>query len=839
MRAAVLLIIAGVSAVAHAAQPTANSSEWRVFITNDNCPDYTWGLTEAQTRKAFADIVKAHLDEMKRTDAQPFASRNRYNMAVTQEAMCFVEAYPGRKDELIARIKDGRIFVSPFLCNSLWGFQSTESAIRTLYPARRLERQWGIPKIESAEHIELPSLPWGTATILSGCGIRWLSNPFYAYDSTFGGLKNPPLFILEGPDGSQLRVVMDRWASGRSSYTQGANILSKPDSLAAEWLPHYAAMGKAYPAGAILASGTHGDISPGSGGQARGFADAIINYNARAGAHPTLVNATLPLFCEAIDQAQAKTPFLEVVRGDFGHSWELWPVSLAKYAADMRNAERTFLSAESLVAVASQLDPRLPETTRSMRERAEWSLAMLSDHAWNGTDARNKRHNAELRRKWARDLEVPCETLLLRSLDAVRFTGSDSHAMIFNGMSIPRAGLVGLPAQGNLTISAGDRPIPSQVISEEGASLLCFLSPELPPYSFLEVQIGKAAKPAGRSDRLRVSPGLLESPSYRLTIDGAGAITSTIHKPTGRELIADAKGRTLCQSIYFDGREHAIANGKSEVVAEGPVLARLRLSGRADGIDVSTFVTVYAEHDLVDFDVRIRKPATTVEQRLCQVFPILRDGDTLRIETTGAVIRPKLQPAGDLLPGADMRRFAVQGFVDASGPDGTGVTIATVDAFALRLDLDPITFEALGNDQNYKEVVRDQHGVSDFRFRYSLRAHAAYDNAAAVAFSRAEAAPLLGFTGRIDTSRLSPPIRIDPARAIALCYKPADDGNGLVLRVWETAGRAGPMDIAVPSFTKATRTDLLERDLEQLRIVDGKTTIDLKPNGFAAVRLIR
>ncbi|MEK7994118.1 MAG: hypothetical protein AAB403_09975, partial [Planctomycetota bacterium] len=53
-------------------------------------------------------------------------------------------------------------------------------------------------------------------------------------------------------------------------------------------------------------------------------------------------------------------------------------------------------------------------------------------------------------------------------------------------------------------------------------------------------------------------------------------------------------------------------------------------------------------------------------------------------------------PAGDLLPGADTRRFAVQGFIDASSPGGPGVTIAPLDAFMLRLDLDPLMFEALG-----------------------------------------------------------------------------------------------------------------------------------------------
>ncbi|MBM4090347.1 MAG: hypothetical protein FJ276_13125, partial [Planctomycetes bacterium] len=302
---------------------------WTIFVTNDNCPDYTWGLTEEQTRQAFADIVRGHLDEMKRTDGQPEENRDRYNMAVMQEAVCFVEKYPDRKQELIDRIREGRVYVSPYLCNSLWGFQSAEGVLRTFYQARDLEREWGVP-LTTAHHIELPSLPWGTATLLAGCGIRHLTNPYLGYDTTFGELRCPPLFHLEGPDGSRIKVWLDRFASSKSNYTQGAAVLRKPDAIEKEWIAHYAGLGAAYPLRSILASGTHGDISPGSGGQAREFAEAIIGYNARPGNHPRLINATFPMFWQEVDAIEAKEPFMPVVRGCFGHSWDVWPVSLAK-----------------------------------------------------------------------------------------------------------------------------------------------------------------------------------------------------------------------------------------------------------------------------------------------------------------------------------------------------------------------------------------------------------------------------------------------------------------------------------------------------------------------------
>jgi len=251
---------------------------------------------------------------------------------------------------------------------------------------------------------------------------------------------------------------------------------------------------------------------------------------------------------------------------------------------------------------------------------------------------------------------------------------------------------------------------------------------------------------------------------------------------------------------------------------------------------------VYAELDRVDFDVRIKKVPSEKEERLCQVFPIMRPEGVLRAAAAGAVIRPRPQPEGDLLPGADTRRFAVQEFVNVSD-QRLSVTIVPLDAFALRLDLDPISFEALGNDQNYREVLRDQHGATEFRFRYSLRARSGgYNGAEVIAFSRDAATPPLALLGRFaDEQAGRPPVlTVDPGRAVATCFKPADGepSRGCIVRLWETAGRSGPLRIGLAGFSQAVETDLLERDRRKLDVSDAQIEVDLKAHGYAAVRLV-
>jgi hypothetical protein len=831
-----------VCATAAPGQETANGSKWTIYITNDTCFDYTWALNEEESRQSSADLVLSHLEQMTKTDGEKPENRDRFNMPVTQQAFCFIERYPDRKAELLRRIREGRVYVSPFLNNTLWGFQSLEGAIRSLYPARRLEREWGIP-LDCAEHIELPSLPWGVASILAGCGIRWLLVPFLDYDSTFSGLSSPPLFNFEGPDGSRIRVVMDTWASLKASYQQGAAILKQPKQILDDWVPHYEQLGEAYPLRVILASGTHSDLSRTSSSQTQAFADGIIEYNSHPGAHPTLFNATLPQFCRVVEKAESAHPFMPTVRGSFGHSWELWPVTLAKYAAELRVAEQSYLATESLLALAATRHPEVLPASRADRLEAEWDWAMLGDHAWNGSNDGNRVVNADLRRQWSGGFGRLADSISRQAWTALGFHPNDHAVTLFNSLSFPRADLVRLevPAGMNAVLLDG-AALTSQSVEEDGNRVLYFVSPKLAGFSLKTLELRSTPETPANTDKLRATDAEVESPYYRVKVDRVtGGVASLVFKPSGTELVVGSGKRTLGQTVFFDGSEHILTAVRSEVVAVGPVLARIKITGTTEGIEITTFITLYADLDRVDFDYRIKKPVTTQEQRLTQVFPVMRAGSIDRIEDTGAVIRFHPQPEGDLLPGADTRRAAIQDFVDVSRPAGPGVTIAPLEAFALRNDLDPITFEALGNDQNYKEVTKNQDGATSFRFRYSLRAHAgAFSGPWSFEWSRGVRSPLLAVLGNLEQPDSVKRVIVDPSHVVATCLKPADDPvlAGIVLRVWEVGGKSGPVTLTVRGFRRAIQTDLMERDLKDLGIENGEFKLDLRGHGFAAVRLL-
>ena len=380
------------------------------------------------------------------------------------------------------------------------------------------------------------------------------------------------------------------------------------------------------------------------------------------------------------------------------------------------------------------------------------------------------------------------------------------------------------------------RALPSQRVLEGDQPVLYFVSPPLRPFEALTLGLATGAPPPPTV--LTATPTSLEGPFYRLRIDPrTGGLASLVHKPTGRELVV-AGPRTLGQTVYHDGAEAPVGDVRSDVEILGPVLTRLHVSYRTGPAETDLFVTLFADVDRVDLDYRVVKKPSAAEERLVHVFPIASEGAVLRLDTTGAVIRPRLAPEGDLLKGANTRRFAVQGFADVSSPRG-GVTIAPLDAFLLRNDLEPLSFQALGSDQNHEESTKDQGGATDFRFRYALRAHAGdFDEADAFAWGRSVAMPVDATRGRISRIPAPGPV-VDPARAIVLALKAPDDpaARGVVVRLRETAGRSGPVAIEVPRRKRATRLDLLEREQGELKITDGTLLLDLPAHGFAALRL--
>jgi alpha-mannosidase len=183
----------------------------------------------------------------------------------------------------------------------------------------------------------------------------------------------------------------------------------------------------------------------------------------------------------------------------------------------------------------------------------------------------------------------------------------------------------------------------------------------------------------------------------------------------------------------------------------------------------------------------------------------------------------------------DVARFEApcQRFVDLSEPN-FGVALLTDSKHG---------YSSLGSMLKLSllrsPVEPDPRGdAGEHRFRYALAPHAgSVTTAGVVRWARAFSDPVMvAATGAEPSSRSMfsvdhPGVQIDTV-------KPAESGSDVIVRLYEAHGDRSRVRLrsSLP-FAGAARTDLLERDSEDLDWADGSTSLELGPFEVVSIRL--
>jgi len=238
-------------------------------------------------------------------------------------------------------------------------------------------------------------------------------------------------------------------------------------------------------------------------------------------------------------------------------------------------------------------------------------------------------------------------------------------------------------------------------------------------------------------------------------------------------------------------------------------------------------------------------------------FPIGVTGGEYHFDAPAAILRPGLQPEGDMLPGAGRTCLAAQTFLAATSKAGTTI-LATPDAHLLQLggqaladplaDSEPSSPLALSlvlHNFTRNDRAVSQGGQANFSFRYAVTSHSGLFSAtAAVRFGGdvARTLPAAWVTGE----PLAPLpagahsfLPFTPENVVATGLKPAEEGEGWVLRLWEVGGRDcdAIIDARALGVTRAWRCDLLEGKLEELAVADGTVRLAMPSRSLRAIRL--
>ena len=422
-----------------------------------------------------------------------------------------------------------------------------------------------------------------------------------------------------------------------------------------------------------------------------------------------------------------------------------------------------------------------------------------------------------------------------------------------------------LPADRVKVTSPSGEEMPCQVIEQGGYwghrfTTLLFPVRKLPPVGYRVYAVGLSESPLKAEPMVKVEePNAIENEFLRLEVDpDSGAISSLVDKRTGYDLVPEGGRLGLLRWLLEEphgmtaweiGRiaeQVDLADGATvEIVHRGPYLGLIRAHHKHNESRFTTEISLKAGVPWVEFRLvidwlEIGKPDYGVPM-LRMLFPLAISNGRARFEIPcGHIERPANGEEVPALRWADLTGERVDGRGKA------GVTLlndykyghsATENELALTLirsSYDPDPLPELGHHEIRLALL--PHGED---WTPSRATRAGYD------FNRpVEVVATDVHEGDLPKERGF--IAVHPSNIFISGLKKAEEGNGLVIRLYETEGRTTEAEIRIdPSLaetdSEVVELDLLERPIrkERAKMEEGLLKVQVPSFGITTVMIGR
>jgi alpha-mannosidase len=453
-------------------------------------------------------------------------------------------------------------------------------------------------------------------------------------------------------------------------------------------------------------------------------------------------------------------------------------------------------------------------------------------------------------------------------------------AIAFNLLNWPRSGFVEMDIGkgASITDKTNGSDVPYE-ITHSGVAVnhVRFIAPDVPAfgYKIFAVQPGHGAAPPDADQ----SGTTLESPWYRVVLDPAtGAVASIYDKSQHRELVDHTSPYRFGQYLYVTGGDHApnnllrysqatpaaqltvhqAANGRLISVRKTPWGEEAILESSApETPKVVSKIEIFDHEKKIEFSEEVdRTPATTKEAAYF-AFPFVADNPRFRYEIQNGVV----DPATDLYPGAGHEWFSVQHWVSVQDSAGRIGTVMPLDAPLITLGdinrgLWPDKFAAksgtvfsyIMNNYWFTNYRASQGGT--FQFHYVVTSADSYDpvlmnrrgweEATSLEVNQVRTQDVAEHSqGAADMQKSFLEIS-DPA-VLVETWKPAEDGQGTILRLLDLGGEARTVTVQSPLLvgSQALLTNAVEMGDTPLETTGpGAFAVPIRPHEIVTVRLI-
>ncbi len=406
---------------------------------------------------------------------------------------------------------------------------------------------------------------------------------------------------------------------------------------------------------------------------------------------------------------------------------------------------------------------------------------------------------------------------------------------------------------------------------------LVFIATAIPSIGYKTYRLAPCERWPEFAHGYTMSANNIDNPFYHLDIGNNGGINALIDKSLGQDIVDHAAphgfGQILARSSE-DAIEATIPATISRIdVAEtGPLYTTLRLKGNVTGCPVITQeITLYHTLKQIDVNVRILRDSTPNLELYC-AFPFHVDNPCFRYESAATVMKPLY----DQLPGSNTDSYGVGHWAEVSTdkPDDyhNTVTWTSVDApmaefgglwpgyvsgahhgitppgyghpFLKEGELTRGHIYSLLMYNNFRTNFINVH-AGETLFRYAFTSAPTAPSSQSFGWGVSDP-PLAVWmkgaqAGALPVAQAFCQVDAPTASVMVLTWKPAEDGNGFILRLMETEGRETAVAITLPmmNIERASRCNLVEIDEETL-LPHAKHTvqINLRPHAIATIRIV-
>jgi len=398
-----------------------------------------------------------------------------------------------------------------------------------------------------------------------------------------------------------------------------------------------------------------------------------------------------------------------------------------------------------------------------------------------------------------------------------------------------------LPDNLQLLDPAGDAVAIQPV--EGGTLLAC---DEIPPNSFVPLRRVQAAQAPSNPCRCTAGDGWLENDLVRVEFNPLGEITRVFDRHSGREVIppgcvanqlqvfADLPADSDAWELDPFYETHPLPLepvAQLRVLENGPLRAMLEVRRNLLNSQFVQCISITHRSRRIDFDTHIEWRERHVLLKAAFPVEILARNAACEIQW-GVIDRPTHRNTS-----WDQARHEVcaQKWVDLS-EDGYGVSLLNNGKYGHDIRGNVMRISLLRAPTS-PDPDADQ---GEHHFIYSLLPHGGdwRGDTAAQAYALNDPLIVLQPASQARPRPFSL-IAHDAPNVIIETVKPAEDGNGLIVRLYESHRRRGAVTLSTGfKLQQAWQTDLLENNVQALSCEDRRVTVWLSPCQILTLRLV-